>query len=91
MPKKLVNAFTPVTVKNAGPGGHVDGGGLQLLVKPASARSWVFRYMIARKSGEIGPGPASGADATSLANARDLAAALRLKVKAGVDHLRAYC
>lgn len=87
MPKKLVNALTPLTVKNAGPGRHVDGGGLQLLVKPTGARSWVFRYMIAGKSREIGLGPASGPDATSLANARDLAAALRLKVKAGVDPL----
>lgn len=87
MPKKLVNALTAVTVKNAGPGRHVDGGGLQLLVKPTGARSWVFRYMIASKSREIGLGPASGPDATSLADARDLAAALRLKVKGGIDPL----
>ena len=87
MPKKLVNALTAVTVKNAGPGRHVDGGGLQLLVKPTGARSWVFRFMIAGKAREIGLGPASGPDATSLADARDLAAALRLKVKAGIDPL----
>lgn len=87
MPKKLVNALTAVTVKNAGSGRHVDGGGLQLLVKPTGARSWVFRYMIAGKSREIGLGPAYGPDATSLADARDLAAALRLKVKSGIDPL----
>lgn len=87
MPKKLVNALTAVTVKNAGPGRHVDGGGLQLLVKPTGARSWVFRYMMAGKAREIGLGPASGPDATSLADARDLAAALRLKVKGGIDPL----
>lgn len=87
MPKKLSNALTAKTVKNAGPGRHVDGGGLQLLVKPSGARSWVFRFMLAGKSREIGLGPASGPDAVTLANARDLAAALRLKVKAGVDPL----
>lgn len=87
MPKKLSNALTAQTVKNAGPGRHVDGGGLQLLVKPSGARSWVFRYMLAGKSREIGLGPASGLGATSLADARDLAAALRLKVKVGIDPL----
>lgn len=87
MPKKLVNALTAVAVKNAGPGRHVDGGGLQLLVKPTGARSWVFRFMIAGKAREIGLGPAAGPDSTSLADARDLAAALRLKVKAGIDPL----
>lgn len=43
MPKKLVNALTAVTVKNADPGRHADGGGLLLLVKRTGARSWVFR------------------------------------------------
>lgn len=86
MPKKLVNALTPLSVKNAKPGRHADGGGLHLLVKDTGARSWVFRYMIRGKSRDIGLGPA-GAGATSLADARDLAAALRLKVKAGIDPL----
>jgi integrase len=87
MPKKLVNELDALKVKNLGPGRHVDGGGLQLLVKPSGARSWVYRYMIAGKAREIGLGPASGPGATSLAGARDLASALRLKVKAGVDPL----
>ncbi len=87
MPKKLVNALDALKVKSAEPGRHVDGGGLQLLVKPTGARSWVFRYMISGKAREIGLGPASGPDATSLRDARDLASALRLKVKAGVDPL----
>lgn len=43
--------------------------------------------MIASKSREIGLGPASGPDATPLADARDLAVALRLKVKGGIDPL----
>ena len=33
MPKKLSNVLTPLTVKNAKPGRHADGGGLHLLVK----------------------------------------------------------
>ena len=45
MPKKLSNALTPLTVKNAKPGRHADGGGLHLLVKETGARSWVYRYM----------------------------------------------
>ncbi len=68
MPKKLLNALTPLTVKNAKPGRHADGQGLHLLVKESGARSWVYRYMIRGVS-------------------RDVAAALRLKVKAGIDPL----
>ena len=87
MPKKLVNALTPLAVKNAKPGRHADGGGLQLLVKESGARSWVFRFMLKGKSRDIGLGPAAGADAISLAKARDLADALRVKVRAGIDPL----
>lgn len=87
MPKKLANALTPLSVKSAKAGRHADGGGLQLLVKDSGARSWVYRYMIAGKSRDLGLGPAAGLGAISLADARDLAAALRLKVKAGTDPL----
>lgn len=87
MPKKLHNALTPLTVKNAKPGRHADGGGLQLLVKESGARSWVFRFMLRGKSRDIGLGPASGPGAVSLAAARDLADALRIQVKAGTDPL----
>ena len=87
MPKKVANALTPLTVKNAKPGRHADGGGLHLLVKDSGARSWVYRFMLRGKSRDVGLGSAVGADAVSLAVARDLAAALRLKVKSGVDPL----
>ena len=87
MPKKFANALTAVKVKSAGPGRHVDGAGLQLLVKPTGARSWVFRFMLNGNSRDIGLGPAAGPDAISLADARDMAATLRIKVKAGVDPL----
>ena len=87
MPKKLSNALTPLSVKGAKPGRHADGSGLQLLVKESGARSWVYRFMLRGKSRDVGLGPAAGPDAVPLATARDLAAALRLKVKAGVDPL----
>jgi integrase len=86
MPRKLVNALTPLTVKNAKVGRHADGGGLHLLVKSTGARSWVFRFTLNAKSRDVGLG-AAGAGGISLADARDLAAALRLKVRAGIDPL----
>ena len=87
MPRKLSNALTPLAVKNAKPGRHADGGGLHLLVKETGARSWVYRFMLKGKSRDVGLGAAAGPDAIALAAARDLASALRLKVKAGIDPL----
>ncbi len=86
MPRKLSNALTPLAVKNAKPGRHADGGGLHLLVKESGARSWVYRFMLKGKARDVGLG-AAGPGGVSLANARDLAAVLRLKVKAGTDPL----
>ncbi|MGB3844489.1 MAG: integrase arm-type DNA-binding domain-containing protein [Sphingopyxis sp.] len=86
MPRKLHNALTPLAVKNAKPGRHADGGGLHLLVKPTGARSWVYRFMLNGKSRDVGLG-AAGQGGMSLADARDKAAALRLKVKTGIDPL----
>jgi integrase len=86
MPRKLSNALTPLAVKNAKPGRHADGGGLHLLVKPSGARSWVYRFMLNGKSRDVGLG-AAGTGGMSLADARDEAAALRLKVRAGIDPL----
>ena len=87
MPRKLSNALTPLAVKNAKPGRHADGAGLHLLVKETGARSWVYRFMLKGQARDVGLGAAAGADAISLAVARDLASALRLKVKTGVDPL----
>lgn len=86
MPRKLSSALTPLAVKNAKPGRHADGGGLHLLVKPTGARSWVYRFMLNGKTRDVGLG-AAGPGELSLADARDEAAALRLKVKAGIDPL----
>ncbi|MFV3078052.1 tyrosine-type recombinase/integrase [Niveispirillum fermenti] len=86
MPRKLSNVLTPLTVKNAKPGRHADGGGLHLLVKETGARSWVYRFMLQGKSRDIGLG-AAGPGGISLADARAARDALRLKVKAGTDPL----
>ena len=96
MPKKLANALTPLSVKNAKPGRHADGGGLHLLVKDTGSKSWVFRFMLNGKSRDIGLSRCpeaigllrkSGESELTLARARDIAAIYRLKVKAGIDPL----
>src|SRR3546814_1161930 len=87
MPKKLSNALTPLAVKNAKSGSHVEGGGWRLRVKESGAKSWVYRFMLNGRTRDIGLGPAAGVDAIALSAARDLASALRLKVKAGIDPL----
>lgn len=87
MPRKLHKALTPLEVRNAKPGRHTDGGGLNLLVKENGARSWVYRFMLKGKARDMGLGAASGPEAISLSAARDKADALRMKVKAGVDPL----
>jgi len=86
MPRKLSNALTPLAVKNAKPGRHADGAGLHLLVKESGARSWVYRFMLNGKSRDVGLG-AAGQGNRSLADARDLATVMRLKVKSGTDPL----
>lgn len=86
MPRKVHNALTHISVKNAKPGRHADGGGLHLLVKPSGARSWVYRFMLNGKSRDVGLG-AAGQGGLSLADARDKAEKLRVKVKSGIDPL----
>ena len=83
MPRKIVNALTPLAVKNAKPGRHADGGGLYLLVKESGARSWLYRATIAGKVRDIGLGPAAGAEAVSLADARELARDKAKEAKSG--------
>lgn len=87
MPRKLSNALTVLEVKNNKAGRYADGAGLHLLVKKSGARSWVYRFMLNGKSHDVGLGTAAGQDAIPLADARNLATVLRLKVKAGIDPL----
>ena len=96
MPKKVVNALDAQTVKHAKAGRHADGGGLYLLVKPSGAKSWVFRFMLNGKSRDLGlsrcPEAVAlmekhGKEELTLAQAREVAAIYRFKVKAGIDPL----
>lgn len=85
--------LTALSVRNAKPGRHVDGGGLYLLVKPPSnaakeaghksgTKSWVLRIQKDGHRRDFGLG--SLAD-VSLAEARERAATLRKTVRVGVD------
>src|SRR3546814_17006249 len=90
MPKKLSNALTPLAVKNAKSGSHVDGGGLRLLVKESGAKSWVYRFMLNGRTRDIGLGPAAGVDAIALSAARDIASALGLKGETGIEPIEGH-
>jgi integrase len=96
MPKKVSKALTPLQVKNAKAGRHADGDGLHLLVKPTGARSWVYRFMLEGKARDVGLSRCpeaiellrkTGGEELSLAQARDVAAIYRMKVKARIDPL----
>lgn len=64
------------------PGYHHDGGGLYLQVTRSGARSWVFRYKLAKRPREMGLGSAA---IISLQDARVKAADARRKVAEGID------
>ena len=83
MPRKLHNALTPISVRNAGPGRHADGGGLYLRVQDGGARSWLFRSTAGGKARDIGLGPAAGAGAIALTDARAMARELSIQAAKG--------
>jgi len=87
MPKVLINALTPPTVKHAKPGRHADGGGLFLLVKTTGKRSWLFRYKAGDKVRDMGLGAASGPFAVKLGEVREKADELRKMLRDGIDPL----
>lgn len=96
MPKKVSKALTPLAVKNAKPGRHADGDGLYLYVKDTGARSWLFRFMLNGKARDVGLSRCAeavellrqtGGNELTLAQARDVAAIYRIKVRAGFDPL----
>jgi integrase len=68
-----VGKLNALTVKNAKPGRHGDGGGLYLLVKPTGARSWLLRVRVEGRRRDIGLGSIAK---LSLAEAREEAAKL---------------
>jgi integrase len=68
--------------KTARAGKHLDGDGLRLQVYDTGARNWIFRYMLNKRSREMGLGPYPQ---ISFAEARELTAHYR-KIKAsGID------
>jgi integrase len=61
---------------------HSDGGGLYLQIARGGSKSWLYRFMLRRKSRDMGLG---GIDVVSLSEARETALAARKLVKAGID------
>lgn len=72
--------LTAVEVRHAEIGRHADGGGLYLVVRSKSARSWVLRTQVNGKRQDFGLGSAAS---VSLAKARAKAADLRATLKSG--------
>nr|WP_069262691.1 site-specific integrase [Paraburkholderia nodosa] len=89
MAKRLINRLTPLAVKRATAGAHLDGNGLILYVgKSASAdgggKSWIFRYKIRGRSTDMGLG---SADIVTLTEARAKATECRKLLIDGIDPL----
>lgn len=77
-----MSRLTAITVKNAKPGRHGDGGGLYLVVQPSGARSWILRVQRDGRRRDIGLGSLA---ATTLSEARQKAAELRRHALNGRD------
>jgi integrase len=70
--------------KETTPGVYGDGGGLYLRVSASGAKSWIFRYMLDRRSHEMGLG---ATHAVNLVEARQKAADARNLCARGIDPL----
>ncbi|HZH28301.1 MAG TPA: integrase arm-type DNA-binding domain-containing protein, partial [Azospirillaceae bacterium] len=77
-------ALTAVAVRAAKPGRHADGNGLYLEVDPSGARRWTLRVTVHGRRSDIGLGSTR---LVTLAEARDLALAMRKTARAGGDPL----
>ncbi len=86
---RTLNRLKSKQVESLGPGRHADGGGLYLDRDEHGRSRWVFMWKRNGKRREMGLGGASGADAVSLAKARDAAEAARKVAKAGGDPIEA--
>lgn len=78
--------LTTISAKTKGPGRHLDGDGLYLVVDPGGARRWVLRIVVRGRRKDIGLG---GFKNVPLATARAKAAAMREVVGIGGDPLAA--
>jgi integrase len=82
-----INKLSALGVSKATkPGYHGDGGGLWLQVSASGAKSWIFRFTLARKQREMGLGAVHTVD---LALARAKAKECRLLLLDGKDPLEA--
>ena len=79
-----LSARTVETAKNSGL--TADGGGLYLQVSKSGAKSWLYKFMLNRRSREMGLGSLK---AVSLANAREKAALCRSSLADGIDPIEA--
>jgi integrase len=83
--------LTVVQVKKLATGRYADGRGLYLLVREGGGAWWVLRYRQKRggkwRTREAGVGPARGADAITLAEARTKAEGIWIMHKSGLDPL----
>ena len=83
------NKLSPLQVKHAQPGTHMDGGGLMLRVHPSGGKNWVLRLTVDGRRRQLGVG---GYPDVSLKAARDQAEDMRQLVQDGVDpavHIKA--
>ena len=80
---RALNKLTTLGVKHiTKPGLHGDGGGLYLQVSQTGAKSWLFRFMLAGRSREMGLGSLG---AFTLAEARERARLQRQFLADGID------
>lgn len=82
---RQIYRLTTTAVRHMGDGMHADGGGLYLSAK-GGARRWVFIFRASGRRREMGLGSVA---TTSLAKAREAAAAARAVVAAGGDPIEA--
>ena len=81
----IMKKLTAFKVRSAkAPGVYVDGGGLMLVVKSATSRSWILRLQHAGRRRDYGIGSASK---ITLAEAREKADKYRRDVTKGIDPL----
>ena len=83
---KLTGKTVEALAKTAEQGKTGDGAGLYFQISRAGVASWLFRYMLAGKSREMGLGPYP---AVTLAKARELAADQRKLLATGNDPMAA--
>lgn len=86
MSREIHRLSAPQVSKSKKPGLYADGGGLYLQISKSGARSWLFRYMLAGRSREMGLGPLR---IVSLAEAREKAAHCRKLLQGKIDPIEA--